>query len=192
MLSAFVNASDMEGAENFFRRLKQDGFRPNVVTYGTLIKGYAKINNLEKMIKKYEEMKVNGIRVNQTILTTIMDAYGKNKDFGSAVIWFKEIGSCGLRPDQKAKNILLSLAKTTEELNEANQLGGYSSQSSNPQRAGKFSRSVAEDEEEEDDELDYADDVIPHTNQRGEKIILNGIHQQNLEQNLEGLCAKIC
>ncbi|KGN54957.1 pentatricopeptide repeat-containing protein At3g59040 isoform X1 [Cucumis sativus] len=192
MLSAYVNASDMEGAENFFRRLKQDGFRPNVVTYGTLIKGYAKINNLEKMIKRYEEMKVNGIRVNQTILTTIMDAYGKNKDFGSAVIWFNEIESCGLRPDQKAKNILLSLAKTAEELDEANQLVGYSSQSSSPQRGGKFSRSIADDEEEEEDELDYADDVIPHTNQRDEKIILNGIHQQNLEQNLEGLCAKIC
>lgn len=188
MLSAYVNASDMDGAENFFKRLKQDGFRPNVVTYGTLIKGYAKINNLEKMIKRYEEMKVNGIRVNQTILTTIMDAFGKNRDFGSAVIWFKEIESCGLRPDQKAKNILLSLAKTAEELDEANQLVGYLNQSSNPERGGKFSRSVVEDEEDDDDELDYADDVIPQNNQRGEKIILNDTHQQNLE----GLCAKIC
>ncbi|KAG6607993.1 Pentatricopeptide repeat-containing protein [Cucurbita argyrosperma subsp. argyrosperma] len=189
MLSAYVNASDMEGAEIFFRQLKQDGFRPNVVTYGTLIKGYAKINNLDKMLKKYEEMKLNGIRVNQMILTTIMDAFGKNKDFGSAVIWFKEIESCGVRPDQKAKNILLSLANTAEELDEANQLVGYPNQSSDAERAGKFSRSVEdEDEDEEDDELDYADDVIHHNNQRDEKIILNGIHQQNLE----GLCAKIC
>lgn len=188
MLSAYVNASDMEGAETFFRRLKQDGFRPNVVTYGTLIKGYAKINNLEKMIKRYEEMKVNGIRVNQTVLTTIMDAYGKNRDFGSAVIWFKEIESCGLRPDQKAKNILLSLAKTAEELDEANELVGNTTPSSNPERVGNFPRSVLEDEEEDDDELDYADDVIPQNNQNDEKTSLNGIQQQNLE----GLCAKIC
>lgn len=188
MLSAYVNASDMEGAETFFRRLKQDGFRPNVVTYGTLIKGYAKINNLEKMIKRYEEMKVNGIRVNQTVLTTIMDAYGKNRDFGSAVIWFKEIESCGLRPDQKAKNILLSLAKTAEELDEANELVGNTTPSSNPERVGNFPRSVLEDEEEDDDELDYADDVIPQNNQNDEKTSLNGIQLQNLE----GLCAKIC
>ncbi|KAF8391027.1 hypothetical protein HHK36_023327 [Tetracentron sinense] len=136
MLSAYVNASDMEGAEKFMRRLKQDGFEPNVVTYGTLIKGYAKVNNLEKMMEKYEEMRVQGMKANQTIFTTIMDAHGKNVDFGSAVIWFKEMGSCGFPPDQKAKNILLSLAKTVEEQKEANDLIGNLNNSINVSRGG--------------------------------------------------------
>ncbi|KAM7265378.1 hypothetical protein ACFE04_003061 [Oxalis oulophora] len=122
MLSAYVNASDMEGAEKFFRRLKQDGFIPNVVTYGTMMKGYAKVSNLEKMMQYYEEMRLSGIKANQTIFTTIMDAYGKNSDFGSAVVWFKEMESSGVPPDQKAKNILLSLAKSVEEEREAKQL----------------------------------------------------------------------
>lgn len=124
MLSAYINAPDMEGAEKFFRRIKQDGLEPNVVTYGTLIKGYAKINGLEKMMEKYEQMRVHGIKANQTIFTTIMDAYGRNKDFGSAVSWFNEMVSSGVSPDQKAKNILLSLAKTSEEQMEAKQLTG--------------------------------------------------------------------
>ncbi|KAL3646171.1 hypothetical protein CASFOL_011351 [Castilleja foliolosa] len=119
MLSAYVNASDMDGAEKFFKRIKVDGFEPNVITHGTLIKGYAKLNNLEKMMEKYESMRVDGIKANATILTTIMDAYGKNKDFGSAVIWFNEMVSSGVSPDKKAKNILLSLAKTVEEQSEA-------------------------------------------------------------------------
>lgn len=34
----------------------------NVVTYGTLIKGYAKINDLEKVLEKYEEMLGRGIK----------------------------------------------------------------------------------------------------------------------------------
>ncbi|KAL2245852.1 UNVERIFIED_CONTAM: Pentatricopeptide repeat-containing protein [Sesamum indicum] len=122
MLSAYVNSSDMDGAEKFFKRIKQDGFEPNVVTHGTLIKGYAKANNLEKMMEKYEDMRVNGIKANPTILTTIMDAFGRNKDFGSAVVWFNEMVSNGIPPDQKAKNILLSLAKTLEEQTEAKQL----------------------------------------------------------------------
>ncbi|KAL0400036.1 UNVERIFIED_CONTAM: Pentatricopeptide repeat-containing protein [Sesamum radiatum] len=122
MLSAYVNASDMDGAEKFFKRIKLDGFEPNVVTHGTLIKGYAKADNLEKMMEKYENMRVNGIKANPTILTTIMDAFGRNKDFGSAVIWFNEMVSNGIPPDQKAKNILLSLAKTAEEQTEAKQL----------------------------------------------------------------------
>ncbi|KAK4492852.1 hypothetical protein RD792_000177 [Penstemon davidsonii] len=122
MLSAYVNASDMDGAEKFFKRIKQDGFEPNIITHGTLIKGYAKANNLEKMMEKYEDMRVHGIKANPTIFTTIMDAFGKNKDFGSAVIWYNEMISSGVTPDQKAKNILLSLAKTTEEQIEANQI----------------------------------------------------------------------
>lgn len=36
--SVYVKASDLEGAEKFFRRLRQDGFMPNVVTSGTLMK----------------------------------------------------------------------------------------------------------------------------------------------------------
>ncbi|XP_022740591.1 pentatricopeptide repeat-containing protein At3g59040 isoform X2 [Durio zibethinus] len=124
MLSAYVNASDMEGAENFFTRLKQDGLQPNIVTYGTLMKGYAKVNNLEKMMETYEQMQLSGIKANQTIFTTLMDAFGKNRDFGSAVVWFKEMESHGVPPDRKAKNILLSLAKTADEQKEANQLVG--------------------------------------------------------------------
>lgn len=119
MLSAYVNASDMEGAEKFFKRFKQDGFEPNVVTYGALLKGYAKVNDLDKMIRLYEDMRIRGIQLNETIFTTIMDAHGKDGDFGSAVIWYKEMESCGVVPDQKAKNILLSLAKTGEEQSEA-------------------------------------------------------------------------
>lgn len=124
MLSAYVNASDMGSAEKFFKRIKHDGFEPNVVTYGTLIKGYAKINNIEKMMEKYEEMRLCGLRANTTIFTTIMDAHGRNHGFDSAVIWFNEMGSNGILPDQKAKNILLSLAKSAEEKEEANLLVG--------------------------------------------------------------------
>ncbi|CAA6671772.1 unnamed protein product [Spirodela intermedia] len=115
MLSAYVNASDMDGAEKFFQRLKLDGFQPNVVIYGTMMKGYAKVNNLEKLMETYEAMRMGGIEGNQTIFTTIMDAHGKSSDFGSG----------RLPPDQKAKNILLSLAQTPEERREAGELAGF-------------------------------------------------------------------
>ncbi|KAL3715225.1 hypothetical protein ACJRO7_007028 [Eucalyptus globulus] len=164
MLSAYVNASDMDGAEKFFRRLKQDGFDPNVVTYGTMIKGYARVNKLEKMMEVYEEMRLRGIKANQTVFTTIMDAYGKNKDFDSALVWFKEMESSGVHPDKKAKNVLLSLAKTTEELTEANLLVGNVSQQHPEPKANGVLRFVDnddhEEEEEEEEEEEDDDDVI--------------------------------
>lgn len=152
MLSAYVNASDMEGADKFFKRIKQDGLEPNIVTYGTLIKGYAKANDLEKMMEKYEEMQGCGIKANQTIFTTIMDAYGKSGDFGSAVVWFKEMGSSGVPPDQKAKNVLLSLAKSVEEQNEANELVG------NTDMFNGFSNNVDDEDDNVDDNVDSDDD----------------------------------
>lgn len=149
MLSAYVNASDMEGAENFFKRIKRDGFEPNVVTYGTLIKGYAKVNDIEKMMKKYEEMRLCGLRANTTIFTTIMDAHGRNHGFDSAVIWFNEMGSNGILPDQKAKNILLSLAKSAEEKAEADLLVGHEA---------NVMISSTGDNDDDDADADYNDD----------------------------------
>ncbi|RWW78313.1 hypothetical protein BHE74_00013466 [Ensete ventricosum] len=147
MLSAYVNASDMDGAEKFFRRIKEDGLKPNVVVYGTLMKGYAKLNNLEKVTRVYERMRLQGVEANQTIYTTIMDAHGKNSDFGSAVIWFKEMSAHGLPPDQKAKNILLSLAKTPEEQKEANELVGNPSVSLHDSpKDNQFTEFVGDDE----------------------------------------------
>ncbi|PWA43157.1 tetratricopeptide repeat (TPR)-like superfamily protein [Artemisia annua] len=161
MLSTYVNASDMVGAEKFFKRIKSDGLEPNVVTYGTLIKGYAKTNDLETMMKKYEEMQVNGIKANQTIFTTIMDAYGKNRDFGDAVIWYKEMESCGVVPDKKAKNILLSLAKTVEEKAEANELVGLSDHPKDELIIINDDIPFEDDDEddsEEDEDDDYSED----------------------------------
>jgi len=158
MLSAYVNASDMEGAEKFFKRLIQDGFEPNVVTYGTLMKGYAKINDLEMLMKKYEEMLERGIKANQTILTTIMDAYGKSGDFDNAVHWFKEMESNGISPDKKAKNVLLSLAKTDHEREEVNELIVHFSENKSLPNGSGVVRFVEEDDEE--DNYEYFDDQL--------------------------------
>lgn len=171
MLSAYVNASDTEGAEKFFRQLKQDGLQPNVVTYGTLMKGYARVNNLQKMMEIYEEMQLRGIKANQTIFTTIMDAYGKNRDFDSAVIWYKEMESNGVPPDLKAKNIFLSLAKTADEEKEANQIVGYLER-----RVNGISRYVG-DEDYDDDDPDAANEYvedISHGEKEGKLIICCG------------------
>ncbi|KAJ4729621.1 Pentatricopeptide repeat-containing protein [Melia azedarach] len=182
MLSAYVNASDMEGAEKFFRRLIQDGFKPNVVTYGTLIKGYAKVNNIEKMMDIYEKMRASGIKANQTIYTTIMDAHGKNKDFDSAVVWYKEMESCGSPPDQKAKNILLSLAKTADEQREANELVGNLDHHSNEPRINEIPRFADEEDDEDDDDTACdAEENISNDEKQDESILFNGDHQQNQE-----------
>ncbi|KDP37826.1 hypothetical protein JCGZ_06728 [Jatropha curcas] len=186
MLSAYANASDMEGAEKFFTRLKRDGFEPNVVTYGTLIKGYAKIKDLENMMKKYEEMQLSGVKANQTIFTTIMDAHGKNKDFGSAVSWYKEMERHGVPPDQKAKNVLLSLAKTADEKEEANQLVGYSDNGASRFVNGEYADDDDDDDDDSDNEvdnyeLDDEEDANYYDEEQEELIDFTSDDQQSVE-----------
>lgn len=173
----------MEGAEKFFKRIKVDGFEPNVVTYGILIKGYAKVNDLETMMKKYEEMRVNGMKANQTIFTTIMDAYGKNMDFGNAVVWYKEMESSGVPPDQKAKNILLSLAKTAEEQMEAYQLvgqGNHHLDELNAVNGNNYIGDSEDDDVDEDDDDEDVEQIVLSVENEDELIVSDGAQVQKL------------
>lgn len=121
-----------------------------------MIKGYLKANDLDKVMEVYEKMRFSGIKANLTILTIIMDAFGRCKDFGSALSWYKEMESCGVTPDHKAKNVLLSLASSRDELEEGKELNGFRDetttilaglyQSDDDVSSGEF-----EYEEEEDD-----------------------------------------
>lgn len=175
MLSAFVNASDMDGAEKFFRQMKQDGFKPNVVTYGTLMKGYGKVNNLEKMMSVYEEMRMQGIKPNEIIFTTIMDAHGKNEDFGSAVVWFKEMQTSEFPPDQKAKNVLLSSAKSAEEKKEADELVGNAIQDLREEEVCDFS------EFNDADRDDAVQNFGPFEEQQDGLVLTNNDHRSTAE-----------
>lgn len=152
MVAAYVNACDMVGAEKFFRRLKDDGLRPNVVAYGTLMKGYAKQNNLEKVVRVYERMLVQGVNPNTTIYTTLMDAHGNNLDFGSAVAWYKQMVEKKIEPDKKANNILLSLAQTPEEKQEANELVGIEASCEQLELQGGEVNAIEGDLKKEDNE----------------------------------------
>lgn len=187
MLSAFVNASNMDGAEKFFTRIKQDGLKPNDVTYGTLIKGYARAGDLEKMMEKYEEMKANGVKSTQKTLTVIMDAHGRNRDFESAVVWYKEMESMGLPPDRKANNVLLSLAKTPKEEREAKILVGLLDRDAEEKKrdldaASKFSDHDDDDEDDGDYDADDHDDF-----HAAEQIGVKSLDGEQVQENLEAL-----
>jgi len=100
------------------------------------------VNDLEKMMQKYKEMVTSSIKANQTIFTTMMDAYGENKKN-------MEVHCC--LSDQKAKNALLSLAKTDEGREGADRLTGNKPNYRSIRLPGYDSIDQDEDYEEDDD-----------------------------------------
>lgn len=109
-MNAYVNVSNMEKADRVLERMRIAGIEPNIVTYGTLIKGYAEKGELDLMVKKYEEMTSREIKANQTIFTTMLQAFGRYDSLDRAKDWFQEMVATGLEPDKRAQNTLLSLS----------------------------------------------------------------------------------
>lgn len=49
------------GRRQLVLQIRQDGLKPDIVTYGSSVKGYAWANNLKKTIEKYKDIRVHGI-----------------------------------------------------------------------------------------------------------------------------------
>lgn len=90
---------------------------PNVV-YGTLMRGYTKLNYLENVMH-VERMLFKGAEANQTIFSIIMGAHVMNPDFKCCYPVCLHQCPIGFPHDQKARNILPSLAKKPEEHDKA-------------------------------------------------------------------------
>ena len=110
LMNTYVNASKMLKAENVLKRMKLEGVEPNIVTYGTLVKGYASKGDVDRMVKKYEEMRHQHIEVSQTLFILMLRAFGKYMGLDRAMSWFKEMNGTGFQPDGRAHKILLELS----------------------------------------------------------------------------------
>lgn len=105
----------MNGAEKFFRRIKEDGQKANAVVYGTLMKGYSKLDSVEKVMRVYERM---GVEPNQTIYTTSTIAWthmagtriSETPSFGS-----KKWKLVGTHPTRKRKISYFRLPRHPKE-----------------------------------------------------------------------------
>jgi pentatricopeptide repeat protein len=109
-MNAYVNASDMRKAEKILKHMKLQGLQPNIVTYGTLIRGYASEGYVAKMMRKYEEMCGQQIAVSQAVFIIMLRALGKYVGLDRAMFWFKEMSVMGFQPDGRAHKILLELS----------------------------------------------------------------------------------
>jgi pentatricopeptide repeat protein len=80
---------------------------PNVVTYSTMVDGYAKAGRLEEALGLFNEMKFLAIRLDRVSYNTLLSIYAKLGRFEEALNVCKEMESCGIKKDAVTYNALL-------------------------------------------------------------------------------------
>lgn len=114
ILATGVAADQIEPVEELL--IEADNFKPpisDVVSYNTLIKGYAQRNDSAKAMQVIKRMRHRGLVTNAITFNTAMDAAVRSMRCGDAWELLQEMRKCGFRPDKFTCSILVKgLAKS--------------------------------------------------------------------------------
>jgi len=108
ILATGVAADQIEGVEELL--LEADTFKPpisDVVSYNTLIKGYAQRNDALKAIQVINRMVKRGLTTNAISFNTAMDAAVRSLRIQEAWDLLKDMRKAGFRPDKFTCSILV-------------------------------------------------------------------------------------
>ncbi|CAF1285026.1 unnamed protein product [Rotaria sp. Silwood1] len=76
LLDAFIKCGDLSSAEILFSKMKK-----SVIDYGSLMNGFIKDNNPEKVLNLFNQMKIDGIEANEMIYLYVIKALCQIADY---------------------------------------------------------------------------------------------------------------
>lgn len=80
---------------------------PNVITFNSLINGYAKKGSLKMALQTFEEMKLANVAVDERTFNILLNACAKRGDAAKMLAIFEEMKSKGFKPDAIACSQLI-------------------------------------------------------------------------------------
>ncbi|GMQ01821.1 hypothetical protein CsSME_00048316 [Camellia sinensis var. sinensis] len=100
VLSCLIRNGKFESSIRLFRQMKQDGLRPDVVTYSTLLAGCIKVKNgYSKAIELLQELKSNRLHVDSVIYGTLLAVCASNSQCEEAENFFNQMKDEGHSPN---------------------------------------------------------------------------------------------
>jgi len=99
MMKAHVVGEDLTSAFALMRKMDDEGLKPNVVVYTTLIDGLVKANKLQIAWDTFYEMRTwKLIQPDEVLFTVMIKACAKNAESEKAVNMLDDMRMCGLYP----------------------------------------------------------------------------------------------
>ncbi|KAI7990752.1 Pentatricopeptide repeat-containing protein [Camellia lanceoleosa] len=100
VLSCLIRNGKFESSIRLFHQMKQDGLRPDVVTYSTLLAGCTKVKNgYSKAIELLQELKSNRLHMDSVIYGTLLAVCASNSHCEEAENFFNQMKDEGYSPN---------------------------------------------------------------------------------------------
>ncbi|GBG62573.1 hypothetical protein CBR_g31210 [Chara braunii] len=78
----YAKSENVDKMERILRQMRDNGCRPNLITWNTVIDGYGRVGNLVKMESCLETLEKEGLQPDCTTFTAMIHAYGRRNMFG--------------------------------------------------------------------------------------------------------------
>ncbi|PWA77792.1 pentatricopeptide repeat (PPR) superfamily protein [Artemisia annua] len=109
VLGCLIKSGKFENSFDMFRRMKQDGLVPDVVTYSTLLSGCAKVQDgYTKATELVQELKNNELKMDSVIYGTLISVCASCKRCKEAENYFNQMKSEGHVPNDFHYSSLLN------------------------------------------------------------------------------------
>ncbi|CAG8476276.1 25218_t:CDS:2 [Cetraspora pellucida] len=121
LMKGFVHYQHMQGAEELFRKMQENGIRPNQYIFDIMIDGYAKIPDMNKAQRAITRMLNSGFQKNIKVYNSMINGYAAAGDIGAAHKEFDEMKKAGHTPDKVSYTSLVDMFANNKDVKHAQQ-----------------------------------------------------------------------
>ncbi|OMO60537.1 hypothetical protein CCACVL1_24049 [Corchorus capsularis] len=93
--------------DEIYREMTDEGFQPDVVTYGILIHAYCKAKKYDRAIELFHEMEAKNCKPSPHVFCTLINGLGSEKRLSQALEFFERSKNCGFAPEAPTYNALV-------------------------------------------------------------------------------------
>jgi pentatricopeptide repeat protein len=115
---------DMIKAEQVFETMKSKGIVPTIYTLNSFVKGYNRLDRMDKMSEKVREMKTYHIKPDNTTWNIMIDFYAKKGDIFTCLKIFNTMRLQGYVADRLTYNTLVIACIARKDLTMSDQVLG--------------------------------------------------------------------
>jgi len=83
--------------------------KPNLITYSTIIKGFAKCGKMEDAMEIYESLKAQNFQLDEVLFNTLIDGFAKSGNLPMAIKLYEEMKNYGIKGSSIIYSILIKM-----------------------------------------------------------------------------------
>merc|ERR1712160_158982 len=123
ILDVCVNSKNLEKLKEIYEYIKTmsnicPNFpKPNLITWATIIKGFAKNGKMQDALELYETLKTQQVELDEVLFNTLIDGFARNGDVKNATKIYEEAKAYGIKGSAIIYSILIKMYCKINDIN---------------------------------------------------------------------------